>query len=243
MEATESAISKQINSKMKIWIKSTGENDRLDGKLWAMNSLNLKSSLAYHLYLLLASPLAKKVGSRLVFKGKFNQLIEGDPRKTRSVLLIVRYENAHRFLDLVGNKLFQVFSLIRINAVKDFNFGFVQNLLESKNGRQYTRPDREKCFLSYHFSMSDAGQKELSAFIEAFSENDIEMVFAGIKAAEIGRETGGGQTQMMGLLFDGLCLFQADNFNIFDNLMNNSQFVQFKNKQGDNYIAHFSPTF
>ncbi len=243
MERTNPTLVKRINSKLSVCLKSVEDRQALEGKLWAMNSLNLKSAFGYHLYLLMASPLARKVGAKLVFKGKLKQLVSGEARKARKVLLIVRYDNGHRFLDLVGNKIFQFLSLLRIKSVKDFNFGFTKNILANRENGNRVRPDNTKCFLVFHFKMAGGIKNDLDDFLNKYENKEVPVVFAGVKVAEIGRQIRSDDPQMMTLLFDGLLLFQASSFIDFENLQGDPAFIRLTNVMEGNFIAHYTSAF
>ena len=115
-----SHVERNVTKKLRIRIR--GEEALLNGPLFAINWFDTRIAAIYHLYNLLAGPRAFKVGAKALFKGKVEDTIYGNPKLQRSYLLIVNYPSANNFLDLASDKIFQIFSVLRIAAVKRFSF-------------------------------------------------------------------------------------------------------------------------
>ena len=117
-----SASHVERNITRKTRIRISGEEEVIQNPLFAINWFDTRVALVYHFYNLIAAPRVFKVGGKALFKGEYQETIYGNPDMKRKFLLIVNYPSANRFLDLVSDKVFQVFSVFRIAAVKSFSF-------------------------------------------------------------------------------------------------------------------------
>ena len=61
-----------------------------------------------------------------MFKGRLLKQTAGDEALRRSTILLVHYPSVSAFLNLMGNRYFNVVGLLRLLAVKDFTFGLTQ---------------------------------------------------------------------------------------------------------------------
>ena len=115
-----SFVERNVTRKMRIRI--SGDEEVLHNPLFAINWFDTRVALVYHFYNLLAAPRVFKIGGKALFKGEYRETIYGNPDMQRKFLLIVNYPSANHFLDLVSDKVFQVFSVFRMAAVKRFSF-------------------------------------------------------------------------------------------------------------------------
>ena len=113
-----------------------GKLSEIESPLFAINWFDTKIAIIYHLYNLLAAPRVFKIGGKALFKGKVQEVISGSTDLARDYLLIVNYPSGHRFLELLGDKLFQVMSVLRMAAVKRFSF-----VLHHRHGEPQLLPD------------------------------------------------------------------------------------------------------
>ena len=113
-----------------------GELSEIESPLFAINWFDTKIAIIYHLYNLLAAPRVFKIGGKALFKGKVQEAISGSTDLARDYLLIVNYPSGHRFLELLGDKLFQVMSVLRMAAVKRFSF-----VLHHRHGEPQLLPE------------------------------------------------------------------------------------------------------
>ena len=130
-----SYVERAVTGKVRIRIR--GEEAVIQNPLFAINWFDTRVAFIYHLYNMLAGPRAFKVGAKALFKGKHQRTLYGNPDLQRNFLLIVNYPSANHFLDLASDKVFQVFSVLRIAAVKRFSF-----VLQQRHHGQQLLTDR-----------------------------------------------------------------------------------------------------
>ena len=123
---SKNQISKPIGRSLTAEIE--GDLEAIEGPLFAINWFDTRVAFVYHLYNLLAGGRAVSVGANVLFKGKCGETISGNPAWSRKFLLVVNYPSGHQFLKLVSDRIFQLVSVLRIAAVKDFSFVFTNEL-------------------------------------------------------------------------------------------------------------------
>ena len=180
-------IERNVTRKMRIRIR--GEEAALQNPLFAINWFDTRAAPIYHLYNFLAGPRAFKVGAKALFKGKHVDTIYGNPELKRNFLLIVNYPSANNFLDLASDKIFQILSVLRIGAVKDFSFV----LHKRHQGEQLLtdrlpKGDKQGSYAVVQLSESSgaASGADLAAEVGALAkQHNVEMFFAGSAAGRL----------------------------------------------------------
>ncbi len=168
-----------------------GELNEVESPLFAINWFDTRVAIIYHLYNLLAASRVFKIGGKVLFKGKCEQAISGNEELARHYLLIVNYPSGHRFLELLGDKLFQLMSVLRIAAVKRFSF-----VLHQRQGEPQLLPDSKSVIDSGdHYAvmqvrLSEESKQEANTFdfsaLERLAEqHDSQVFFAGRVAGRV----------------------------------------------------------
>jgi len=185
MGRTETSFSRQINKKTKIIIFPVKGGINASTPLYAVNWFNLKYKWLYNFYNKLAAPQVLKVGGKVHFKGFLTRKIKGKDEDGRDALLIVNYTGPNRFLDMISETYFQVISILRITAVKQFNFAFTQRV---DTGSTIGDITKEKYYLVHHYRNTENSSIDLSKLNSILSDTNISLFYAGEKAASIIRE-------------------------------------------------------
>lgn len=223
----------RIGSGMKIHItpSATDHESDLGQPIYAVNWFDLKRSWLYNLYGILAYPHVRKVGGRIHFKGVLKEKWEGLPELDRDNLLIVRYPDAESFLSMLSSKIFLLKSLLRINAVTDFVFGFTRRV---DNGPDPVGKSGKYAGSAYYlvhiFSNGNNGNgKPVVDQIRALkTENNQILHFFGLKTATIGRSKDGGQIKDNPFFIDGILVWEADEIQALKQLIYSLGYQQFK---------------
>lgn len=223
--------SKIINKDMKAVIDTLDDGTTMDGQpMFAINWLNLKSKWMYNLYTFLAFPMANSIGAVPIFKGYRQQVIADSAKVDREVLLIVRYPGPAQFLNLVGRKLFQVVSLLRIKSVLDFNLGFA-HLLQGK------KLSKEMSYMVYHWQNSDA-MKITQELEQMCNGNGVELFFAAERVASLGIEGSKG-TRKLPLSMQGLAILAHSDPQVLNALIDSPPFQALRQNQPQHYLGVF----
>ncbi len=103
-----------------------------DGPVYAINWFNPRSLWLYNFYNFLAARSVTAVGGRAIFKGVVTKSLSETKGAGRRVLLIVRYPSVDAFAGMLTSSYFQIVSLLRLLAVKDFSFCFTEGILHDQ---------------------------------------------------------------------------------------------------------------
>jgi len=161
-----------------------------DEPVYAINWFNTKTQWVYDFYNVLAVKAVKKIGGGGFFKGKRVKTLYGEQTDQRDILLVVRYPALENFRTMLENKYFQLVSVLRMAAVKDFTFGISKR---SDGGADF-RPmekieNKTSSYAVHHFSGLDNISAELRSLaantsVEIFFTSDIEAHIGTGKTSE-----------------------------------------------------------
>lgn len=237
-------LSTNISKTEKVLIVPVVEHFDEHADMCAINWFNLKIPWLYQLYGLIASRFVRKVNGKLYFKGNLIRQLEGPVDRTRENLLIVCYPGARTFLDLVDFKIFQMVSVFRLAAVKQFIFGYTENILEKSDctGATDSRFNKQQTYLVHHFiggtSWLMDNRQELSGSAQA---HNVAVYFCGLTTAHIAREQS-GQRKTGEFFMDGIVLFAADSEADIENFRRNECYSAFMRSNSENCLYLFSRT-
>lgn len=236
MSNTDTAFSRQINKSTKIVIFPVKENIDSGSSLYAINWFNLKNKWLYNFYNKLASPQVLKVGGKVHFKGFLKRKISGNDADGRDALLIVNYTGPNSFLDMVSKTYFQLISVLRISAVRQFNFAFTQRVDSgSKIGGTFTK----KYYLAHHYRNVKNSSTYLNELSSILKGTKINSYYAGEKAASIVREDQKGVRLEAPFLMHGIIVLEADNESRLEEFVKSETYQSFLKTFESNYLAIF----
>ncbi|MEM7106131.1 MAG: hypothetical protein AAF502_23565 [Bacteroidota bacterium] len=198
-------VKAKISSKRYIYIKSRDEKFSLDNNFYAINWFNTKFGWMYNLYGLLVGRLLLKSGGRLRFKGSITKVLKGDDQRKRDTLLIVKYPSGNVFKSIVEKKYFQIASLLRINSVDKFTFGFA-----AKNAITPDRPtrDTQRHYGIHHFKGNDS---TLGLLQDPKLRDPVQIIFAGMIKANLFAGDEKEARFQVPCVMDGLIVYAAEN--------------------------------
>lgn len=242
----DSELSIDISTTDKICIEPVSDNivNPFDTstRLYAVNWFNLKSSFFYNIYSLLAYKYVKKVSGKLHFKGTLINQIEGEKETLRENLLIVSYPNPSQFLKLVSYKFFQMISVLRIIAVKQFCFGFTSRLelaLDNNNSFSFSK---QQIYLVYFFQGNKQGMLDYYQDMVTTAEKyQVGNYYSGITSAKLVRVTS-GKSQAANFSMDGILLFAADAKEQLEKFIEDEYFQSFRKLNSSNSLFFFNRT-
>ena len=183
------AAERQITSGMKLSLR--GETTHLTNPLFAINWFDARPAWVYHVYNFLAASRLTKIGGKALFKGRVAHQLSGDESLARQHLLIVNYPSADHFLNLVADKVFQVFSVLRMVSVRRFSFVMHRRLDEG--GRSIGGSEDSTAVLHFTSHEPAATLRRIEA---AAAEADVRVVFVGREAVRVFSESQGNENAM-----------------------------------------------
>ena len=180
----EAALTRDITGSIRADI--VGDLDDLNGPLYAINWFDTRIAIIYHFYNLLAAGRVFKIGGKALFKGKCQETIGGDQEMARKFLLIVNYPSGTRFLDLLSDRIFQVMSVFRIMAVKQFSFVFHKRKEIHQTPAAGQPFDASDCYAILHFKEpAHGGDERLSELDGIATTHQAEIFFAGSMTGQV----------------------------------------------------------
>ena len=228
-------LKKDLTKTVSVEIIPVGQGDVKTDRIWAINWFNYKKKWLYTLYNRLAAPHVVKVGGQLLFKGHNNRILFGDENLSRQTLLIVTYPKIDNFLDMLTVKAFQLKSLLRVKAVKDFVFGFTRRLDRQEVGKLagYNHTDS---YLVYHYQ----GNTDQQGLNELARNQNLKVFFHGQKMAQLKRIEDGKDDVLAPFFMDGIIIFAAESEVILTNFAASETFLQYSRLNTSGFAAIFA---
>ena len=212
-------LRRDLTKTIAVEIVPEGEGDILTDRIWAIYWFNYKKKWLYTLYNRLAAPHVIKVGGELLFKGHNQKTLLGDSEWARQTLLIVTYPKIDNFLEMLTVKAFQLKSLLRVKAVKDFVFGFTKRIdLNKTDSSSIVRQNNS--YLVFHYQ----GAFDQSKIYELAEEYNLQVFFHGAKMALLKRIEEGKEDVLAPFFMDGILLFNSDSANNYNDFVTSEKF-------------------
>lgn len=235
MSKTDTSFSRQINSSTQISIVPVKPEITYSSSVYAINWFNLKSKWLYDFYNTLAAPLVLKVEGKVHFKGFKSRKILGEDKYGRDALLIVNYNGFQSFFELISKTYFQAISILRISAVKQFNFGFTERLDDKNTSVDFS----QKHYLVHHYLKKDNTALDLNRIKSIVAELNVDIYYSGEKVANIARTNKNGDQVVAPFMMDGIIILEGNNSAQLEELSKSNSYTAFLENFDNNYLALF----
>ena len=232
-------ISKAIGRSLTAEIK--GDLETIEGPLFAINWFDTRLAFIYHLYNFLAASRVNKIGGKVLFKGKCGETISGNPAWSRKFLLIVNYPSGHQFLKLLSDRVFQLMSVLRIAAVKDFSFVLHQRTGQPQLLDSITSNFDPSLFYSVvHFSLpaSETPQDRFVELDEMAEHHECEIFFVGSVAGKVTLISKKNGRSAMPFITDCTALIRSSTEEQLAKLWQSDSMQNFTKRTDDHFAAH-----
>lgn len=231
---TEHVVERQINGSTKVMLRGA---DAVAGTpLFAINWFNTRWAGLYHFYNYLAASSLFRIGGRVFFKGRITETLRGDRSLGRKHLLIVNYPSAQAFLDLVAGRYFQVISVLRMLAVRDFSFVFHRRingpLLIEQQRQQF---DTNQAYAILHFRSSHPLTECVHRVESVVDAQSIH--FVSERAVTVAIEGKNGTCQELPYVTEKTILIVADHNADLMKMITQDQFTEATAEFHDVYLA------
>ncbi len=231
-------MTRKITPKAAVVLEPMGPPQDLMQPLFAINWFNTRLAWLYTLYNWLAAVPLYRTGARVIMKARLRQVLRGNAADSRDLLLVVNYPSGERFLDLLGNRLFQLVSVLRILAVKDFSFV----LHKRPKGNDLPGPGRlkdgiERAYAVHHFRSSVLFQEELSTIAALTEGLAIRLCFGSEKAAAVASVNRRGRRHVMPYVIHKAVLFEAGSYPALEAFLTGERYRQFCAELDDSFIG------
>ena len=249
MNDTTSALQQRLERKITGSISAIieGKTDETESPLFAINWFDTRIAWVYHFYNWLASSRVFKIGGKVFFKGKNLQTISGNSSLVRDFLLIVNYPSGHAFLDLLSDRVFQVVSVLRAVAVKNFSFVLQKRIGEPQLlfDKIPKTEDFEKAHAVLHLAGVDGSKLEAvkTRLLQVSSANRCKLMFFGHEAGRVAtanvtaNANSTAEPNHLDYVTPMTAVFSATTQADLLNLFKSAAFQEFANQLDDHYVA------
>jgi len=227
-EFVEAKITKSIS----VFIRSVDADYSLREPVYAINWFNTRLLWLYNFYNLLGSMSVKKVGGKPIFKGRVKTVLHGEEHHRRDVLLLVNYPAIENFRQMLESIYFQLVSVLRMLAVKDFTFGFSKPTTKISG---FSAAKENKIYAIHHYQ----GEIEINESIEKIIENSGVSIFY---SGSITSLLFSGDEQVP-CLMDSMILLEADTEDQLRKIIADKRYMDIVEQSRNSFIAILSRVF
>lgn len=229
-------IKAKISSKIFVYIKSIEKNTPVGGPLYAINWFDTKSLWLYNFYNLVATRSVTRIGGTPYFKGKVQDVLFGDTKHRRDVLLIVKYPNALQFKKLIESFYFKCVSIFRMLSVTRFTFGFTKPTGPNPVSAEATlsAASQNKVYTVHHYKADSDITKDIE---QAVAAQKVEIHYAGaIKALLYSGDAKVANNQTP-CIMSGIVILSATSLTDHKNLIQSEAYQAIIKKSQSSFIA------
>ena len=212
-------ITAKVIGSTSVLIKTEKDGHTLNDELIAVNWFDTKTEWLYHLYNTLASKSVKKIGGIPLFKAKVLEDISDD-RYRREILLLVKYPNGNAFKQLMQSNYFKVVSLLRMQAVKRFTFGFTKAIVQPQFRKTYQH-------YAIHNYTSSSDKDVVMENMEEIQQGNISVLYKGYTFASLSKVSN-GEPEKIESIVDNIIIYGAEDKQQLSDFLNS-----------DSYSSHF----
>ena len=197
-------LSIPIDQKRTLLLCSTSSETSFQYPIYAINWFNTKRPWLYDLYNLLAWRSVKKVDGKLLIKARTVEQLWGDQQEHRDLFVLVRYPSVFSFQSLLKSTYFKMISVVRIKAVRKFNFGFATI---GKIASHKTK-DLSKAYAVFHVQgpLNDEWMQKLVDVAKTF---DLDLFYGGKTAVTLHLKSGNQEPVALPFGYDGIMVWMA----------------------------------
>ena len=204
-------MQRQITRTTKLVLQATSDANQLNRPLFAINWFNTRALWLYNLYNWIAAGRLFKNGGKVLFKGQLIETLIGSPDQQRELLLVVNYPSGEHFLNLIADRFFQVTSLLRLAAVRNFSF-----VLNRRVDGPALLEKRSQDFVAnrawaVHLYKSDRDiHQEVEFLRTCTAKNGITLHFASLPAATVHSADNHGNQKPQDHVTDRVVILEAE---------------------------------
>ena len=204
MKKSYPEIRGKVTSKIDVLIKANDTNVDLNQSFYAINWFDTKIEWMYHFYNFLASRSVVKIGGIPFFKAKIKEVLSGDAKDQRELLLIVRYPNGNQFKALMQSTYFKMVSIFRIFSVTKFTFGFTHEIVSD----QVSKKADDLYYAIHHFKTKKDSTQVINELSQHFPEQ-IQVKYAGAMVANLYSHEKNKEAEQIPNLMDAIIIVQS----------------------------------
>ena len=227
-----------ITGGTRVVLDATMPEAALDRPIFAVNWFNTRFSWLYDIYNAAASRSLFAVGAKVFFKGHVVETILGDAGDARQVLLVINYPSGERFLELLSGRVFQLVSVLRVLAVRDFSFAINERVagpdLLSERIQSF---DEHRAWAVFHFSSEGRIRGDLASLAAIAAAHGVEIHFASQRVAVVKTRRRDGKPGRIDSVTDKVVIFEAESDQSLREAVSSAEFEDFVRAQRTPYVG------
>lgn len=241
------SVTANITANLKVHIAALRSEFQKNEPVYALNWFNTHWGWLYNFYNLLAAPSVLKVGGVPFFKARVEQVLHGESAACRAVLLIVCYPNIEHFKTMLQSRYFQLVSILRGIAVKEFTFGFSTrtdaDTKDNQNLKSIQRIDQRGVYAIHHYQIDDANNQLTEKVAKVATSFDVELAFASTVSARLYTQQGQKPTSVVDTIMDGCLILQANTNSDIEALIKSEDYQVIIASTQNSFIATLKRVF
>ncbi len=228
-----SVLKAHLMGKYYAYIAKTGDDLSFENPVYAVNWFDTKTQWVYDFYNILAIRSVKAIDGAPFFKGLWRETLSGTAADQRQVILIVRYPSLDDFKTMLQSKFFQMVSVFRIFAVRDFTFGFTQRL---DDGPDLSPPQQQAAYAVHHYRGETGIIEQIKKFAVAHM---IELFYAGKTGAHVYLGDKADMGEQNPCLMDNIVVLKSDDAERLADALRSDSYMAIAAKTDSSFIGLF----
>ncbi len=234
------SVTASIVAGIKVRITAVDHELAKDQAVYALNWFDTRWLWLYNLYNILATRSVLKVAGVPFFKARVDRTLYGKAEDRRAVLLIVRYPGLVSFKNMMESRYFQIMSIVRGIAVKEFTFG-LSTRCDVNDRNQFdvqTSIENKGVYVVHHFSQGELSNDEvISLAKDIANQSNVDVSFASKVSARLYSQKNDETPVPVKTIMTGCLVFQTDSQINIDKMLEKQTYQSLITKTGSSYIA------
>jgi len=205
------SVTANIIASIRVHITALRPDFQLQQPVYALNWFNTSCLWLYNFYNFLATRSVRNIDGIPFFKARVDRTLHGDIDDRRAIVLIVRYPSIENFKAMMESRYFQLVSIIRGNAVKQFTFGFSSRLdtHDTQNSLPIATIDDHGVYAIHHYRSRDNNDLFSDQIRQTAKTSGVELVFSSKVSARLYAQQGEKEASAVDTIMDGCLILQA----------------------------------
>ncbi len=239
------SVTANIIASIRVHITALRPDFQRQQPVYALNWFNASWLWLYNFYNFLAIRSVLNVDGIPFFKARVGRILHGDIEGHRTVLLIVRYPNIDRFKTMMESRYFQLVSIIRSIAVKEFTFAFSTRLdtQETDNSLPITKIDDGGAYVIHHFRNGDNNDDFTDQIRELANASEVDLVFSSKVSARLYAQQGEKAPSAVDAIMDGCLILQAQTDTDIERLIASDEYQALIRTTQSSFVATLNRIF
>ncbi len=240
------SVSAKIFAGLKVHITALHDDFSKQQPVYALNWFDTRWLWLYNLYNVLATPSVLKVSGVPFFKARIDRTLYGEIEDRRAVLLIVRYPGIESFKSMLESRYFQLMSLLRGFAVKEFTFGLSTRVDVTDTAEFDVQASviSDGVFAIHHYREACPGEGHVIEKARIIArESGVNLGFASTVSARLYPQQADKAPSSVDTIMTGCLIFQAGSQSKIERMLEMPSYETLISSTTSSYIATLNRIF